>query len=113
MTHETRSFGIDSGIRVAQGLALGQNLLGGICDGLAEVSRLRAAEELSAVDALSGEVLRLRELLAGAQAEASRARAEAATLGAALDATTARARRAEAGLRTLTAAVAAGRVRRA
>lgn len=112
MTHVTREFGVNSGLRVAQGLALRHNLVGGICDGLADLQRQRAAEELSSVQALSGEVLRLRALLSGAQAEASRARAEAATLGTALDATTARAHRAEAGLRTLTA-VSEGRVRRA
>jgi len=111
MSHQTTEFASGSGIRVAQGLALGHCLVGGVLDGIAQVQRQRAAEELSAVDALSAEVYRLRRLLAGAQAEARQASAEVSTLERAVDGERARADRAEANLGRLVEAVRAGHVR--
>lgn len=97
MSHETRSFAIDSTFRVAQGLALGHVAIQGAFDGLRArqdadrhaVSRLagrlgQARRDAVAVeaeaDALAGEAAELRLLLAAAlqHAAAAEARAERA-----------------------------------
>lgn len=99
--------GMDVGLRVTQGLLLGDALVTGIFDGVRQTQITNA----NAVDLVSMELARVRRLLAGAQADAAAARQESVVLGAALDAANARAARAEDGLRTLATAVREGRVR--
>lgn len=111
MSHQTRSFTVDSSFRVAQGLALGHSAVAGAFDGLREFQRQRDLADLGAVEAVARELHRVRRLLAAAQAETAAARAEVATLERAVDGERARAGRAEANLARLVEAVRDGRIR--
>ncbi|KQO65768.1 hypothetical protein ASF22_20780 [Methylobacterium sp. Leaf87] len=96
--------GMDVGLRVTQGLLLGDALVTGAFHGV----RQHQITQANAVSEVAAELARVRRLLAGAQADAAAARQEAVVLGAALDAANGRAAKAEAGLQALATAVREG-----
>ena len=95
--------GMDVGLRVTQGLLLGDALVTGIFDGVRQTQITNA----NAVDLVAAELRRVRRLLAGAQADAARAEQEAAALRDEVAHAAARADRAEHALARLVAAIQA------
>ncbi|KQP15492.1 hypothetical protein MKK70_18075 [Methylobacterium sp. E-041] len=104
MSHQTRSFAIDSSIRVGQGLALGHSAIQGAFDGL----RARQDTDRHAVSRLAGRLGQARRDAVAVEAEADALAAEAAELrlllGAALQRAAAAEARAERAERAVVAA---------
>jgi hypothetical protein len=104
MSRETAQFGIDSGVRVAQGLMLGHAAIQGAFDGI----RARQGTDRNAVSRLAGRLGQARQDAVAVQTEADALAAEAAELrlllGAALQRAAAAEARAERAERAVVAA---------